>query len=427
MKKIISNFISVFTLILLAIGCGGADQSTPSGPYTNPPGTTNHSPAITSSPATTVNEGGTYSYQAFATDFENDVLTYSFQQSPPWLIVNPTSGLITGTAPHVVATTQYSVVLKVSDGISSPSTQLFAISVVNTMTETVTAHVLHKLTSNSSFTIYDGESASVDVSASSTNETGMAIDLDLLNKSGSLISHLLAHTTTQNSYANTISIGKTAYAGAGDFQVRLTVTGNTGEQSVSSIELHVVTPYPQEAWPKTAEIRMSLPPQGWTAGVTWVVAVHDGRIGGASSMQVDWVRFYCTVGGVETLVAGEFAGNGTGVDWSGLYLRNPWFANDTSSATGVSFTSDIATLPIDTKPSNVWHFGTMRPAIPAGSTRCYGKTRVKPEGSALVQVGVDFWKDTTIGWCGLDQCNTEGSGSDWYKATGDWMIITSGI
>jgi len=74
----------------------------------------------------------------------------------------------------------------------------------------------------------------------------------------------------------------------------------------------------------------------------------------------------------------------------------------------------------------VWHFWWPRVVIPSNASRCYAAARVKPNGNVLVQLDLDFWKDQNVGWCGLDQCNREGSASDWFGASADWITIYSG-
>lgn len=182
---------------------------------------------------------------------------------------------------------------------------------------------------------------------------------------------------------------------------------------------------PESPKPK-AFFNMALPPQGWTSGVVWVNAVHDTRKTGDSSLEVDWVRLHCLVGGQDTLIAGETSANGTGVAWSGLYLRQPWFGdNDFHEPMNVDFTGDIAVLPLSRRLDRVWHFGGSRTIIPAGATLCYAEARVKPQGAAIVQLGLDYWKTDSIGWCGYNICNTEAAGSDWYGESSDWLIIST--
>jgi hypothetical protein len=127
------------------------------------------------------------------------------------------------------------------------------------------------------------------------------------------------------------------------------------------------------------------------------------------------------------MLSGESTLNGTGVDGGALYTRYPWFGNDDAhTAMNVDFSIDVATLPLSTVTDKVWHFWGKRVLIPATATRCYAAARVKPNGNALIQLGLDFWKDQYSGWCGLDQCNTEGSASNWYDASSDWITIYSG-
>jgi hypothetical protein len=184
---------------------------------------------------------------------------------------------------------------------------------------------------------------------------------------------------------------------------------------------------PPEAVPQQAEFKLGLPPAGWTSGVAWVVAVHDTRTSGSSSLEVDWLNFYCVIAGRDIQVSGESATNGTGVSGGGLYTRNPWFGNNDAHTTiNVDFSTDVAVLPLSTIQDKVWHFWGARVVIPSNTSRCYAAARVRPNVNGLVQLGVDFWKDQSVGWCGLDQCNTGGSASDWYGASSDWIVIYSG-
>jgi hypothetical protein len=91
---------------------------------------TNYAPVITSTPKTQVNEGSYYSYDVDATDADGDTLTYSMPTALPWLSINPTTGLISGTAPEVSQDKSYPVEVRVSDGLSSDS-QTFSIKVRN--------------------------------------------------------------------------------------------------------------------------------------------------------------------------------------------------------------------------------------------------------------------------------------------------------
>jgi hypothetical protein len=143
------------------------------------------------------------------------------------------------------------------------------------------------------------------------------------------------------------------------------------------------------------------------------------------------MRFYCTVNGQDVLIAGDSESNETGTAGGGLYLREPWFGNNDYHeplTAGIDLKAETFTLALSTAPDRVWHWWGSRVVIPQGATKCWSAARVHPVGNGLVQIGADWWKDQTTGWCGLDQCNYEAFASDWFGATpnSDWIEITAG-
>jgi len=85
----------------------------------------NNEPLITSTPITTASVGLTYTYNVNATDTDEDILTYTLISSPPDMLINSSTGLISWTPTEEG---DYSVTVKVSDG-KSTDTQTFAIMV----------------------------------------------------------------------------------------------------------------------------------------------------------------------------------------------------------------------------------------------------------------------------------------------------------
>ncbi len=188
---------------------------------------------------------------------------------------------------------------------------------------------------------------------------------------------------------------------------------------------------PPESPTPRAHVRASLPPPGWTSALAWAQALHDNRKQGPSSIEVDWLRLYCTVNGRDVLVVGETLSNATGTAGGGLYLREPWFGDNDSPEplpSAIRLSGETFTLPLSTVPDRVWHWWGYRTVIPRGATKCWSAARVRPVGNALVQIGADWWKDPTIKWCGLDSCNYEAFNSDWFGAlpNNDWIKITAG-
>jgi hypothetical protein len=206
-----------------------------------------------------------------------------------------------------------------------------------------------------------------------------------------------------------------------------------GLGAACATETEVVTPSPggcpppEESDDSGAGILGRTPPAGWTAGLAWFNALHDGEDGGESYLEVDWVRLYATVNGRERLLAGDIGGNPTGIHWQGLWLRDPWFGNDDYHEP-VSFPTrqGVAHLPLSQHGDRIWHFGSRRATLPSGTTSMYARARVRGRGAAKVQLGMDFWRDLNTPWCGWNECNTEAAHGEWFCPTEEWAVITAG-
>lgn len=92
---------------------------------------TNQSPEITSSPVTSVIEGNYYEYDVDAIDNDGDILTYNIMDTHGWLHINSNTGLISGTAPQVSSSTDYTITVEVSDNKGGTDTQTYTLRVKN--------------------------------------------------------------------------------------------------------------------------------------------------------------------------------------------------------------------------------------------------------------------------------------------------------
>ncbi|MCP6727590.1 MAG: DUF5011 domain-containing protein [Patescibacteria group bacterium] len=88
----------------------------------------NDAPVLDPIEDTQVNEGADYSYQVTAADIDGDALTYSLTQNSTWLLIDSSTGLITGTAPSVTSDINYTIDVQVSDGTDS-DTQTYTLTV----------------------------------------------------------------------------------------------------------------------------------------------------------------------------------------------------------------------------------------------------------------------------------------------------------
>ena len=92
----------------------------------------NNPPVITSTPITRVNEDTLYNYQVIATDEDRDTLIYSLTQTPNWLSINSSTGLISGVSLRVNVDTEFKVTVKVSDTKGGIATQNYVLVVKET-------------------------------------------------------------------------------------------------------------------------------------------------------------------------------------------------------------------------------------------------------------------------------------------------------
>lgn len=168
-------------------------------------------------------------------------------------------------------------------------------------------------------------------------------------------------------------------------------------------------------------VSMALPPTGWTSGAPWMQALHDGRLGGSSTVEIDWIRLYAVVGTSETLLVGDGPGLLAGVDWGNTYLRIPWYAAGSEILLTVHPNPEIVTFAPASDSARVWGWGGLRAsAIPAGTTHCRMRALVRITGNALVQAGIDYWRTPAATGPGD---NVRAGHSDWYFATPNWQTI----
>jgi hypothetical protein len=80
-------------------------------------------------------------------------------------------------------------------------------------------------------------------------------------------------------------------------------------------------------------------------------------------------------------------------------------------------------LRVGSKPDLVWHFWVASPraAIPAGHLEgCTVTVSARIAGGALLQVGFDYWRNSTVGYeSGVN--NHEAGASQLYFPSGKWQ------
>jgi hypothetical protein len=94
-----------------------------------PPDIANRVPTIAGNPTTGINAKTTYTFTPYASDQDNDTLTFSCLNKPSWATINSSNGALTGT-PQTAGTFN-NIVISVSDGKGGyASLPAFSITVV---------------------------------------------------------------------------------------------------------------------------------------------------------------------------------------------------------------------------------------------------------------------------------------------------------
>jgi len=153
----------------------------------------------------------------------------------------------------------------------------------------------------------------------------------------------------------------------------------------------------------------------------WGVAIADTRVPGYEQAQIEiqQTRLTCRVDGKD-MVLNDDSGNFRG----GLYRRFPWFGTDAHDPIPLLHANrhHAVILRVGSRPDRVWHFWAASPraSIPAGHLEgCTVRVRARISKSALLQVGFDYWRNSTVDY-GTGGNNHEAGASSWYFPSRDW-------
>lgn len=154
----------------------------------------------------------------------------------------------------------------------------------------------------------------------------------------------------------------------------------------------------------------------------WGIAIADTRVPGYQSAQVEIERtqLSCRIDGKD-IALNDDRGNVRG----GLYQRHPWFATDAHDPIPLAYSPGHRTviLRAGERPDRVWHFWAASPRaqLPQGKLEgCTVKIRARISPGALLQVGMDYWRNATVGY-GEGGNNREAGASDWYLPSDKWQ------
>lgn len=182
---------------------------------------------------------------------------------------------------------------------------------------------------------------------------------------------------------------------------------------------------PPEVLHKYGYISSVPTPSDFTSAMLWGIAIADTRVPRYQAAQVEIAStaLSCRVDGKE-VVLNDDLGNLRG----GLFQRHPWFASDVHDPISVEYSRDhnSVILRVGKKPDRVWHFWAASPRaqLPRGHLEgCTVRIRAQISSGALLQVGMDYWRNTTVDY-GFGGNNREAGASNWYFPSDQWQQAT---
>lgn len=182
---------------------------------------------------------------------------------------------------------------------------------------------------------------------------------------------------------------------------------------------------PNEVAHKKGYINYLTPPNNFRAVKGMITAIHDKTNSGSSYIEMDYIRIYARINGSDILLSSNEYDDD--IAEGGLFMRQPWFGTNDNEPIPYEFSNnDYLVLRTSSKPDNVWHVWNKkwpRAEVPSNTERCWLEIRCKITGSALIQIGIDYWREPTSEWAGYNVNNIESGVSDWYFKSNEWAIL----
>lgn len=162
-------------------------------------------------------------------------------------------------------------------------------------------------------------------------------------------------------------------------------------------------------------------PAEFTSAMLWGIAIADTRVPGYEQAQVEiqQTRLTCRADGKDVVLNDD-----SGAIRGGLYRRFPWFGTDAHDPIPLNLSQGhrAVILRVGQNADRVWHFWAASPraSIPPGHLEgCTVRVRAKISKGALLQVGFDYWRNSTIEY-GSGGNNHEAGASKWYFPSDEW-------
>jgi hypothetical protein len=153
-------------------------------------------------------------------------------------------------------------------------------------------------------------------------------------------------------------------------------------------------------------------------------AVQDIYNPAPAEVEIDWLEVHAIVNGQDVVIDRSDYGTGPGQqrNISGDYTLRSDMVTELPGAIFSSWTTDAVSLTPSDNPGAAYSVWNDTPGlVPAGATDVYVQARVLVTGSAVAQIGLDYWNSSVT-------ANVNGAyGGFRILASPDWQTVTLGF
>jgi Dockerin type I domain len=187
--------------------------------------------------------------------------------------------------------------------------------------------------------------------------------------------------------------------------------------------------YPIQAqpgiWPPEApHVTYYTPPPGYPMATEYLYAVQDIYNPAPADVEIDWLEVHAIVNGQDIVIDRSDYGSGAGQqrNISGDYTLRSDMVTELPGSIFSSWTTDAVSLTPSDNPGAAYSVWNDTPGlVPAGATDVYVQARLLVTGSAVAQIGLDYWNTSLT-------ANVNGAyGGFRIFASPDWQTVTLGF
>lgn len=179
---------------------------------------------------------------------------------------------------------------------------------------------------------------------------------------------------------------------------------------------------PEEVSYKAGYVNAVPAPPGFSSAMLWGIAIADTRASdyGSATVEVAETQLSCRADGKDVVLNDDAA-----KIRGGLFRRIPWFGTNAYEPMAQDEQNQAVVLRVGRRADRIWHFWSASPraVLPPGNLAgCTVTARVRISSGALLQMGMDYWRDANVGY-GTGGNNHEAGASNWYFPSPRWQEV----